>query len=135
MVVVEKFPWNILAWNTIVYDQLFFDLVSPKFDDCIFLWLWCSFYVMLVMLSAHTGFWQLPKLAACLNLGKTFFYFQWFSQLCREIDEFDRKQKATNDENEPPSKKRIKGRYMKVSLVRLEEEKPLSCVLPFLFKK
>ncbi|XP_033628749.1 DNA primase small subunit-like isoform X2 [Asterias rubens] len=39
------------------------------------------------------------------------------SQLCREIDEFDRKQKATNDENEPPSKKRIKD-YKKTSLLK-----------------
>lgn len=34
------------------------------------------------------------------------------SQLCLEIDEYDRKNQPTeNDENQPPTKKRIKGEF------------------------
>ncbi|XP_022093945.1 DNA primase small subunit-like isoform X1 [Acanthaster planci] len=39
------------------------------------------------------------------------------SRLCREIDEFDRRQKAACDENEPPTKKRIKD-YKKTSILQ-----------------
>ena len=58
---------------------------------------------------------QLFNVIECIHVEKeillSFLLFVCFvfSQLAREIDEFDKTHSATNDENQPP-KKRIRGK-------------------------